>query len=303
MMEFEELDFPLFVVAGIFLLTIITVLKGAKIVPQGEEWVVERLGRFKGVLKPGFSLIVPYVDSVAYKVITKEQILDIPSQEVITKDNGVVTINAVTFFKVIDPARSAYGVTDLNLAIRQLILTSLRAIVGKLELDEALASRNKINAELRDAVSGATDTWGTVITRVEIKDITPPSEIAAAMARQIKADRDRRATILQAEGTKQAAILTAEGTKQAAILEAEGRKEAAMRDGEARERLAKAESRAIEMVGETIQKAGELSAVFLLGEKYVKAVKAMGESDNAKLVLLPADIIKTVKSIFQKQST
>lgn len=288
------ITFSIFIV----ILVLLTILKGARVVPQGQEWVIERLGKFLTVLKPGFNIIIPFFDAVRYKVDTREQVIDIQPQDVITRDNAVVTINAVAFFKVLDPPKSVYGVTNLRYAIEQLILTALRAIVGKLELDEALASRERINAELREAVAGAVDTWGTLITRVEIKDITPPREIAEAMAKQIKADREKRAIILEAEGTRQAQILQAEGRKQAQILDAEGKKQAAFLEAEARERLAQAESFAISVVGKTVKEAGVNAALYLLGEKYVKSLLDLGKSNNSKIIVFPADLYDGLKGIF-----
>lgn len=282
-MEIFFTIFAIFIAA----LVLLAIIKGARVVPQGQEWVVERLGKFFSVLKPGFNLIIPFFDAVRFKVDTREQVVDIQPQDVITRDNAVVTINAVAFFKVLDPPKSVYGVTNLKYAIEQIILTTLRAIVGKLELDEALASRERINIELRNAVASAIDTWGTLITRVEIKDITPPKEIADAMAKQIKADREKRAIILEAEGTRQAQILEADGRKQAAFLEAE-----------ARERLAQAEAKAILLVGQTVKEAGINAALYLLGEKYVKSLLEVGRSNNSKIVIFPADLYDGLKGIF-----
>lgn len=261
-----------------------------KVVPQGRQWTVERFGRYTRTLKPGISFLVPFVDRVGRRISMMETVLDVPRQEVITKDNAIVSVDAVVFIQVIEPARAAYEVENLNQAILNLCLTNVRTVVGSMDLDEVLSQRDSINARLLSVVDAATHAWGTKVMRVEIKDLTPPADLTQAMARQMKAERERRAQILEAEGDKQAAILRAEGAKQAAILEAEGRREAAFRDAEARERSAEAEAKATDMVSAAIS-SGDVNAIrYFLGLKYVEAFGELANSNQQRTVIVPADL-------------
>jgi regulator of protease activity HflC (stomatin/prohibitin superfamily) len=260
-----------------------------KFVPQGRQWTVERFGRYTRTLKPGIAFLIPFVDGVGRKVSMMETVLDVPRQEVITKDNAIVTCDAVVFTQVIDPAKSAYAVENLSNAIINLAHTNLRTVVGSLDLDEVLSQRDQINARLLTVIDAATHPWGLKVTRIEIKDLTPPADITEAMARQMKAERVRRAQILEAEGDKQAAILRAEGEKQAAVLQAEGRRDAAFADAQARERAAEAEAEATRLVSEAISK-GDTSAIqYFLGQKYIEAFKELAHSPQQRTVIVPAD--------------
>ena len=260
-----------------------------KVVPQGYQWTVERFGRFTRVLKPGISFLVPFVDRVGRRLSMMETVLDVPRQEVITRDNAIVAVDAVVFIQVIDAAQAAYEVQNLNLAILNLALTNVRTVVGGLELDAVLSEREQINARLLTVIDAATHPWGVKCTRIEIKDLTPPADLTAAMARQMKAERERRAAILEAEGEKQAAILRAEGAKQSAILQAEGQREAAFRNAEARERAAEAEARATDVVSAAIAK-GDVNAIrYFLGLKYVEAFSQLSTSNQQRTVIVPAD--------------
>lgn len=273
----------LFVVVALLVFVIVTVAKGVRIVPQGEEWVVERLGKFLKVIKPGLTVLIPYLDSVAYKVVTKDIILDVQEQEVITRDNAVILTNAIAFIKVTDPVRAVYGVTNFAEAIRNLVMTTLRSIVGEMELDEALSSRDKIKARLRESISDEALDWGINIKTVEIQDIKPSESMQKAMELQAAAERERKAWVTRAEGEKQSAI-----------LQAEARLEAAKRDANAQVALATASAEAIRRVAESI---GESTTpvLYLLGEKYIRSLESMGKSDNAKIVMLPADLPEALK--------
>jgi regulator of protease activity HflC (stomatin/prohibitin superfamily) len=273
------------VVIVFLLLVLITLLKGIRLVPQGSKWVVQRLGKYHSSLKPGLNIIVPYIDSVSYKVTTKDIVLDIPSQEVITLDNVVIVANAVAYINIVSPEKAVYGVEDYELAIRTLVQTSLRSIVGELKLDEALSSRDQIKAKLKASISDDIADWGITLKTVEIQDINPSGTMQQAMEEQAAAERQRRATVTRAEGDKTAAILTADG-----------RLEASRRDAEAQIVLAEATRTALTKVNEAIQDK-ELPAMYLLGEKYVESLSEMGKSDNAKLVVLPGDIPAAVRSI------
>jgi regulator of protease activity HflC (stomatin/prohibitin superfamily) len=260
-----------------------------KVVPQGYQFTVERFGRFTGVIKPGIAFLTPFADRIGRRLSMMETVLDVPRQEVITKDNAIVSVDAVVFIQVIDPAQAAYEVQNLNQAILNLALTNVRTVVGGLELDAVLSEREAINARLLTVIDAATHPWGVKCTRIEIKDLTPPADLTAAMARQMKAERERRAAILEAEGEKQAAILRAEGAKQAAILQSEGQREAAFRNAEARERSAEAEAKATELVSAAIAK-GDVNAIrYFLGLKYVEAFSQLSTSNQQRTVIIPAD--------------
>jgi regulator of protease activity HflC (stomatin/prohibitin superfamily) len=273
------------VVIAIFLLVIITIFKGVRLVPQGSKWVVQRLGKFHKSLSPGLNLIIPYIDVVAFKATTKDIVLEIPSQDVITRDNVVIIANAVAYINIISPEKAVYGVEDYELAIRTLVQTSLRSIVGEMTLDDALSSRDQIKAKLKMSISEDIADWGITLKTVEIQDIQPSGTMQSAMEEQAAAERQRRATVTRADGEKTAAI-----------LEADGRLEASRRDAEAKVVLAEATKTALERVNEAIQDK-ELPAMYLLGEKYIDAIHSMSKSDNSKLVLLPADIPAAVRGI------
>ena len=276
---------------------VILVVLGVKRVPQGREYTVERFGRYTHSLRPGLRFIFPLVDQIGSRINMMEQVLDVPSQEVITRDNAMVRANGVVFFQVLDAAKAAYEVTNLMQAIMQLTMTNIRSVMGSMDLDELLSNRDQINARLLTVVDDATTPWGIKVTRIEIKDIDPPQDLVDAMARQMKAERDKRAAILQAEGDKQAAILRADGEKQAAILQAEGEREAAFREAEARERLAEAEARATQMVSEAIAK-GDLNAInYFIAQKYTEALQAIGTAENQKLVLMPLEASSLIGSL------
>ncbi|MAE04480.1 SPFH/Band 7/PHB domain protein [Porticoccaceae bacterium] len=275
----------LFVVVTIFLLVIITLYKGIRLVPQGSKWVVQRLGKYHGSLNPGLNLIIPYIDDVSFKITTKDIVLDIPSQEVITLDNVVIIANAVAYINIVSPEKAVYGVEDYELAIRTLVQTSLRSIVGEMALDDALSSRDQIKAKLKTSISDDIADWGITLKTVEIQDINPSGTMQQAMEEQAAAERQRRATVTRADGEKTAAI-----------LEADGRLEASRRDAEAQVVLAEATKSALSKVNEAIQDK-ELPAMYLLGEQYIDAMKTMSNSSNAKLVVLPADLPAAVRGI------
>src|SRR5688572_9629217 len=276
---------------------IITIIKGVRVVPQGYEYTVERFGKYVFTMTPGLGLIVPYVYGVGRKMNMMEQVLDVPSQEVITKDNAVVAVDGVIFYQVLDAAKAAYEVAQLELAILNLVMTNIRTVLGSMDLDESLSKRDVINAQLLKVVDEATHPWGLKVNRIEIKDITPPRDLVDAMARQMKAEREKRANILDAEGFRQAAILKADGEKQAAVLEAEGRREAAFRDAEARERLAEAEAKATMMVSQAIAK-GDVQAInYFIADKYVGALKALATAPNQKVLMMPLEAASLIGSI------
>lgn len=273
------------VMVVLVLLVVLTVFKGVRIVPQGYKWVVQRLGKYSQTLEPGLNLIIPYVDNVAYKVTTKDIVLDIPSQEVITRDNVVIIANAVAYINIVRPDKAVYGIEDYEYGIRNLVQTSLRSIIGEMDLDSALSSRDEIKTKLKYAISEDIADWGITLKTVEIQDINPSQTMQASMEEQAAAERLRRATVTRADGQKQAAI-----------LEADGRLEASRRDAEAQVVLAKGSEESIRLITAAMG-TEEMPIVYLLGEQYIKSIRQLAESDNAKMVVLPADILSTIKGM------
>ncbi len=278
------------VVVALLVFAVVTLLKGVRIVPQGEEWIVERLGKYHSTLHPGLNIIIPYLDNIAYKLVTKDIILDVQEQEVITKDNAVIVTNAIAFIKVTDPIKAVYGVVDFAEAIRNLIMTTLRSIVGEMQLDEALSNRDRIKARLRESISDEAIDWGLTVKSVEIQDIKPSASMQKAMEMQAAAERERKAMVTKAEGEKQATILAAEA-----------RLEAAHRDATAQVTLAEASAEAIRRVASAIG-SEEAPMRYMLGEKYLAALNRLAGSENAKTVLLPADIQETIKGLLGRKS-
>jgi regulator of protease activity HflC (stomatin/prohibitin superfamily) len=292
-----QMDFFSVFAIALVVMAIILLFSVVKIVPQGREFTVERFGKYTKTLNPGIHVLTPFVERVGRRMNMMEQVLDVPTQEVITKDNAMVKVDGIVFIQVMDAAKAAYRVDDLPYAISQLCMTNLRTVVGSMELDEVLSQRDSINTRLLHVIDAATEPWGVKVNRIEIKDLTPPVDITNAMARQMKAERERRAVITEADGEKQAAIARAEGAKQSAILEAEGRKEAAFRDAEAREREAEAEARATAMVSEAIAR-GDVNAInYFVAQKYVEAFAELARSPQQKTVIVPSEMGALVGSI------
>ena len=292
----EISGFTIFAIA-ILVFAVVLIFAAVKAVPQGWEYTVERFGRFTRTLRPGFHMIMPVIDRIGAKMNMMESVLDVPEQEVITKDNAMVTVNGVVFYQVLDAPKAAYEVSSLFNAMLNLSTTNLRTVMGSMDLDELLSQRDQINARLLTVIDEATTPWGVKVTRVEIKDIAPPTDIVDAMARQMKAEREKRANILEAEGLRQAEILKAEGEKQAVILAAEGRKESASRDAEARERLAEAEARATELVSKAIAE-GDVQAInYFVAQKYIETLGQFANSSNQKILFLPLEASSVIGAI------
>jgi regulator of protease activity HflC (stomatin/prohibitin superfamily) len=283
------------IVVAVIVLAIVA--RGVRTVPQGYQWTVERFGRYRVTLAPGLRLINPFIDGIGHKINVQETVLEIPAQNVITKDNASVVVDGIVFFQVVDASRAAYEVRDLESAVTNITMTNIRTAIGALDLDETLSKRDEINERLLRVLDAATEPWGTKITRVELKDVRPPEEVQMSMAKQLTADRERRAAVMRADGIRQAAILEAEGAKQAQILAAEGRLEAAQRDAEARERLAEAEAMATAAVSKAVSEGNVQALNYFIAQKYVEAMNQIGSSPNARLVLMPMETAGLVGAI------
>jgi regulator of protease activity HflC (stomatin/prohibitin superfamily) len=278
-------------------LAILMLFAGVKTVSQGYNWTVERFGRYTRTLAPGLNLIVPFFDRVGRKVNMMEQVIDIPQQEVITKDNATVTVDGVAFFQVFDAAKASYEVAEIQRAIETLNMTNIRSVMGSMDLDQVLSHRDEINEKLLRVVDAAVSPWGVKVNRIEIRDIVPPADLVASMGRQMKAEREKRAVILEAEGQRQSAILRAEGAKQSQILEAEGRREAAFRDAEGRERSAQAEAKATEVVSEAVSHGDVAALNYFIAEKYLRAFSQLAQSPNQKILMLPIEAMNVLGSL------
>ena len=279
------------------MVAVLIIFKGIRMVPQGHHWTVERFGKYTRTLSPGLHLLVPFFDSVGRKLNMMEQVLDVDPQEIISSDNAQVMTDAVCFFQIQDAAKAAYEVNNLDRAMQALVMTNIRAVLGSMELDEMLSNRESINRNLLEKVDDATDPWGVKVTRIEIKDIAPPQDLVSAMARQMKAEREKRALILEAEGEKEAAIKVAEGQKQSEILKAEGQLEAANREAEGRERLAQAEAKATQMVSEAIQNGDSRAVNYFIAQKYIDSLGQLAASDNNKIMMIPLEASSVIGSI------
>ena len=290
------LGLDIFVIV-IVALAVLTLFAGVKTVTQGYNWTVERFGRYTRTLTPGLNLIVPYFDRIGRKMNVMEQVIEIPQQDVITKDNATVTVDGIAFFQVFDAAKASYEVSNLDNAIVQLTMTNIRSVMGAMDLDQMLSHRDEINERLLRVVDAAVSPWGVKVNRIEIKDIIPPKDLVESMGRQMKAERVKRADILQAEGQRQSDILRAEGAKQSQILEAEGRREAAFRDAEGRERLAQAEAKATEMVSEAVSRGDVAALNYFVAEKYLKAFGQLAESPNQKILMLPIEAVSVLGAL------
>lgn len=276
---------------------VVLVFKAVRMVPQGYQWTVERFGKYTHTMDPGLHFLVPIVYGVGRKINMMEQVMDVPSQDVITKDNAVVKVDGVVYFQVLDAAKAAYEVATLDIATLNLVMTNIRTSIGSMDLDESLSRRDEINAKVLVAVDQATHPWGLKVNRIELKDIQPPRDLVDSMARQMKAEREKRANILEAEGFRQAEILKAEGEKQAAILAAEGKREAAFREAEARERLAEAEAKATQLVSDAISQGNVQAINYFIAQKYIEAFKALAEAPNQKFVMMPMESAGVIGSL------
>src|SRR5438067_6705365 len=281
----------------IAIIALAVIARAVRTVPQGYQWTVERFGRYRITLSPGLRLLNPFIDGIGRKVNVQETVLEIPAQNVITKDNASVVVDGIVFYQIVDAARAAYEVRDLEAAVTNITMTNIRTAIGALDLDETLSKRDEINERLLRVLDAATEPWGTKITRVELKDVRPPEDVQLSMAKQLTADRERRAAVMRADGIKQAAILEAEGAKQAQILAAEGRLEAAQRDAEARERLAEAEAKATAAVSKAVSEGDVQALNYFIAQKYVEAMSQIGQSPNARLVLMPMETSGLVGTI------